>query len=239
MSISEQQKYTTVLRNGRTVGYYFGVPPLEEEQDYMSVTVPAEDRSSREQLQGRHFQFADRSILLELPLRKFRPAVSAGEKYKISMERDWRIEDVYSVASESFDNDPRFAIDKEQKDVALKNELLHWYIGVRKECEDTATFLYRDNLLIGFNLWRVKGPDGRVMLGAMSKQYQGTGHALSLYSATLCAMRDAGTDVLREYIAGSNTSSLNIHAMLIRFADGAFRFGSCRDIYQKERSLPV
>ena len=38
------QAYTAVLRDGRTVGWYMDMlPPAGEEQDYMSVTIPAED----------------------------------------------------------------------------------------------------------------------------------------------------------------------------------------------------
>ena len=233
------QAYTAVLRDGRTVGWYMDMlPPAGEEQDYMSVTIPTVDGLSARKLVRQGFAFADRSILLEVQLQRFRPTVPLGKKFTLSVTSDWDPEEIYNVACGSFETDRRFALDMEQKDTALKNEMLRLYIGVRKDKGDMASCLYRDGKLEGFNLWRVR-EGGRVMLGAVSAAYRNTGVAFPLYCQTLCAMREAGADVLSEYIASSNTASLDLHAMLIRCAGGAFRFGPCRDHYKKERPMPA
>ena len=232
--------YTTVLHDGRTVGYYIDTLPSKgEEQDYMSVTVQAEDKDSAQKLFHRGFRFADRSILMEIQLRYFKSTLTQGRKFDLSIKSNWEPEDIYVVACECFENDCRFALDWEQRDTELKNALLLRYINDRKNKGDVATCLYREGKLEGFNLWKIQENKGRIMLGAVSRSYKNTGIGFSMYSYTLCAMRETGINMFSEYIASSNLTSLNLHAMLIRFAGGTFRFGSCRDHYKKEQSASM
>lgn len=231
----EPQILSTVVLGGKTVKYYLRtMPPEEESGDYISVTIDADQPEIARELQRRGYLFTERSICLEVPLKKFTPTLGAGKKFRLSTS-DWQPEEVYAVASESFDSDRRFAVDMAQEDTALKNELLHQYIfGLKKEAA-SAVCLYQGDQLEGFTLWQfVQEKNARIRLGAVSKKYLNTGIAMSLYSQTLCAMKEAGAEVLDEYVATSNLSSLNLHAMLIRCCGGTFRFGLCRDSYRKE-----
>lgn len=228
------QVYTTVMQNGRTVGYYINIlPPEGTAQDYMSVTVPAEDKDSARELIRQGFVFADRSIPVEIPLGQFRQSLEPGTKFHKDVKDDWVPEEIFSLAKGSFETDCRFAVDIEQNDIALKNELLRGFIGQLREESTMATCLYSSDGLVGFNLWTLHGDVGRIVMGAIAEQYRGAGVALLLYSQTALAIREKRA-VLCDIVACSNTSSLNLHAMLIRYAGGTFRFGPCRDHYKKE-----
>lgn len=119
----------------------------------------------------------------------------------------------------------------------LKNELLQGFILEQKRQGVMATCLREGGELEGFNLWRVQGCAGRIILGAVSAQDQGTGISLPLYSCTLDAMKGRSL-VLRDIVASTNTASLNLHAMLARCAGGRLRFGPCIDHFKKAPAVP-
>lgn len=235
MSWMEQRTYETTLPSGRTVGYYVAtLPPEDAERDYMAVIIPSDGMSSYA-LMRRGFCFGGRSISLEIPLGRFRPAIAPGKKFRTMVGENWQKEEIFGLAKNTFDKDERFALDLAQTDTELKNELLHGYLGELKRQGALATLFYEGSSLEGFNLWLPNGADARIVLGALSARYRGTGLALTLYSHTLCAMKERGVEWLCDIIDSANTASLNLHAMLIKSAGGAFRFGPCRDHYKKER----
>lgn len=199
----------------------------------MSVTIPADDRTSADELVRRGFRLAERSIPIEIPLGRFQSSLAQGKKSRLLVRYDWDLKEVFSLAKNSFETDGRFALDMEQNDTALKNELLLGYISELKEVGAMSTCLYSSDGLEGFNLWVLQGDTGRVVLGAMAQRYRGTGMALSLYSQTAIAMRANNVVVLRDIVACSNTASLNLHSILIRNSGGVFRFGTCLDQYKR------
>lgn len=231
--------YSTVLQNGKTAGWYFNELPGAggPGEDYMSVSIPSYETEMAGALLERGFRAVERGIVMEMPVGRFRPAVSPGKKFGIAVQEDWRPETVFSVAKESFETDSRFAFGPAGENTALKNELLYGYLTeLKREGKITATFLSQEGRLEGFNLWNIQEGAGRVLMGAVSGRYRNTGIALPLYSHTVEAMRERGANTLRDIVASSNMSSLNLHAMLIRCAGGVFRFGYCQDSYRKERA---
>ena len=166
-----------------------------------------------------------------MPLKNFRPAVAPGKKFALTIGEDWDPEEIYSIAKETFASDCRFALDYAQADTKLKNELLYGFIRELKRKEFTATLIYNDKNIEGFNLWNIHEGKGRIFLGAISEKYRNSGIALSLYSHTAEAMRERDAGALRNIVSCTNTASLNLHALLARCAGGVFRFGNCRDNY--------
>lgn len=230
--------YKAVLRNGKTVGYYIDeLPDANASEDYISVSIQAEDTAASSELQRRGFFFAERRITIEIPLGKFQANLSPGRRFDLSVSDQWDVEEVFRIAAGTFHKDVRFALDSRQEDTELKNELLYGFILEQKRQGVMATCLRAEGELEGFNLWRVQGCAGRIELGAVSAQYRGTGIALPLYSCTLNAMKDSSS-VLRHNVASTNTASLNLHAMLARCAGGGFRFGPCIDHYKKAPPVP-
>lgn len=230
--------YRTMLRNGKTVGYYIDDFPdsAAEEEDYISVIVSAEDTYAAYELHRRGFRFMSRSLSLEIPLKNFRSAINPGKKFDMSVLNDWHPEEIYSIAKETFDRDSRFALDIRGEDTDLKNELLHGFIFEQKRQGTMATLLYREGQLVGFNLWSICDGTGRILLGAVSEKYRNTGIAMPLYSCTMNAMKEREADTLRDIVSTSNMASLNLHARIIQCGEGIVRFGHCRDCYKKERS---
>ena len=236
MNGSGPQSYSIALSSGKRAGYYIGMlPPADAGYDYISAAISADDEERAAALSRGGFRFAERRIAFEIALRGFCPAMPLGKKFRAAVETDWQPEAVYAVAKDSFERDCRFALDVSGKDEALKNELLCGYIRQLRERGATATCLYQDDCLEGFNLWTMNAAVGQILLGAVSAKYRGTGVALALYSRTAVCMKEQRDDaVMRNIIASSNTASLNLHAMLARSAGGAFRLGPCWDYYGKE-----
>lgn len=232
--------YRTVLQNGKTAGWYFNELPGAgaPEEEYMTVTIPSYETEMAGALLERGFRAVERSIVMEIPVDRFQPAVRPGKKFGIAVQEDWRPDTVFSVAKESFEADSRFAFGPARENTALKNELLYGFLTELKRGGGIiATYLSREGCLEGFNLWNIQEGAGRVLLGAISGRYRNSGVALPLYSHTVEAMRERGAGTLRDIVASSNISSLNLHAMLARCAGGAFRFGYCQDNYRKEQTL--
>lgn len=223
-----------ILQNGQIAAYYVDELPAENaKEDYISVELATGDRENALTLAQRGFLFADRRVVMEMPLKNFHPMLKAGKRFSLSVTDRWEEEEIFRVARESFERDPRFALDPRNEAAALKNELLYHFISSQKQQGLAATCLRREGQLEGFNLWQLQDGVGCIRLGAMSAQYQGTGVAMALYSHTLNAMREDGALLLRDLIMASNTSSLNLHAVLVRCAGGEFHFGTGRDYYLK------
>lgn len=229
------QTHRTVLRNGKTVGYYYDTFPNVEE-DYVSISMPACDPYQIVEAYRRGYILSDRGFEISIALKNFKSMIRPGKRFSVALTDDWESEEIYNIAKGSFSTDRRFALDLLQKDTELKNELLYDYIRELKKQGVHATCLYRDEDLEGFNLWGMDNDAGRIMLGGVSSRYQNTGVALSLYSGTMEAIRSqapSNSAVVCDEIGSSNTASLNLHAMLARFAGGEFRFGNCTDYYRK------
>lgn len=229
--------YRTVLQNGKTAGWYFNELPDAgtPEEDYTSVFLSSEEADMTGSLLRRGYSFIERSIVMEIPLDKFRSAVRPGKRSRIEVVEDWQPEAVFGIAKETFETDCRFGFDPARKDTGLKNELLCGFITeLRREGDTIATYLCQEERLEGFNIWHIRRGAGQVLLGAVSDRYRNSGIALPLYSRTAEAMKERGAGTLRDVVASSNLSSLNLHAMLVRCAGGAFRFGYCQDCYRKE-----
>lgn len=225
--------YQTTLRSGEKVIYYMGELPdtISEVEDYSIACIPTENAAAIKKLTGKGFAFFDRSISLEIPLKNFRSPLSPGRKFRFSVTENWRPEEIYEVAKDTFENDCRFALDPGNAE--LKNELLYGFIADLKQKSVMAACFYQEQNLEGFNLWNISAGKGRVLLGAVSPQYRGSGVAVPLYSYTVEAMKKSGANTLRNGASTSNAASLNLHAMLIRCAGGAFRFGSSCDFYRR------
>ena len=206
--------YRTALKDGKTVGYYFNDIPQNVTENYISAAVPSDNVSASKELFKRGFRFADRSLMMEFPIKDLSSPMRCGKKYSLSVTKDWSPEELYVIANDSFDSDHRFVFDN---DKTVKEQLLCGFIKDLKEQHLWATLMYHDDSLIGFNLWRINNGNGRIMLGAVSAAHKGTGIAVPLYSHTLDAMARNGADQLREFISSSNISSLNLHLLLTRF----------------------
>lgn len=180
--------------------------------------------------------FADRIIYTAINLTKWEmrmPMESRG-KYCYIVTDNWNAEEIYLTASEFFQKDCRFAVDRDKSDETLKNRLLAQYIYRRRREGYLATCCYAEYELAGFNLWRIREGKGRIVLGAVQKKYQHTGIAVYLYGRTLFAMKENGADTLADRISTANTASLNLHT---RLAQGAgIRFTKAEDWYIKSWS---
>lgn len=229
--------YSAVLRNGKTVGWYFNEPPDTgaAEKDYMSVAISSEETEMARRILREGYSYIERGIVMEIPINSFQPAVRSGKKFAFSVVEDWQPEEVFNVAKESFETDYRFAFGSEQENKELKNDLLHSFITelMFGGITTIATYLCQEGRLEGFNIWNVGEGTGQILLGAVSSKYRNSGIALPLYSYTVEAMKERGANTLRNVVASSNRPSLNLHAILARCAGGVFRFGCCQDFYQK------
>ena len=222
------------LQNGQTAAYYVDeLPDKNAKEDYISVELTAKDKENALILMQRGFFFTDRCVTLEIPLKNFRPMLKPGKRFSLSVTDQWDEKEIFQVAQKSFERDPRFALDLWNEATDLKNELLYHFISSQKQQGLTATCLRREGQLEGFNLWQMKDGIGCIRLGAVSVQYQGTGIAMALYSHTLNSMKEQDNTLLQDFIAVSNTASLNLHAMLARCAGGEFHFGIGIDHYLK------
>lgn len=231
--------YRTTLANGKTAGYYYGNVPENAAEDYISVAVPSEDCGSKTMLQRQGFCFAERSIMLEFPIRNFRSPMKTGKKYMFCVTQNWQTDEVFAAANGSFDNDCRFSLDAEHKDKALSAELLAGFVSELRKQRLYATLLYSGRELVGFNLWRTADGAGRIMLGAMSAERKNTGVAAALYAKTLEAMCENGAECLRDYIGSSNVSSINLHMLISRYCQNgggnSARFGNGYDYFIADR----
>lgn len=180
--------------------------------------------------------FADRILYTAISLTKWEmrmPTESRG-KYHYAVTDDWDVEEIYHIASGFFQKECRFAMDREKADETLKNRLLAQYLRQRREDGYLATCCYAGCELVGFNLWRLLEGKGRIVLGAVQKNYQQTGLAVYLYGRTIRAMREGGADTLADRISTANMASLNLHTRLAQ--GGGIRFTKAEDWYVKSWS---
>ena len=187
------------------------------DMDYV-IAISKEQRISCEAL---GFRFADRSMYTALRISDFRWEMPHGGKFTFTLSEDWRIEEIFRVASEHFGSDCRFALDCAKSDQNLKNELLCRYIGDLKQRGMTASLCWREKTLTGFTLWSVESGAARIYLGAVVKRYQHTGIALYLYGYTIQCMKKQGAWDLKDHIFTSNNASLNLHSMMGRYGGGS------------------
>ena len=230
--------YQTTLRSGKKVIYYMKALPdtMTEGEYYSMACIPTGDVAAAKRLHQEGFAFFDRSIFLEVPLKKFRLPISPGKKFRFSITGNWQPEEIYDIAKDAFENDFRFSLDPTRKNAELKNELLYGFITDLRQKSTMATCLYQEQCLKGFNLWNICAGKGRILLGAVSSRYRNSGIAMLLYAHTVEAMKESGAYTLRDFVATSNLVSLNLHAMLIRYAGGEFQFGSGWDYFRKENN---
>lgn len=223
------------LNNGKCVGYYYkeDLDNRLPEEDYAVLSIPSNESKYISGLLNDHFLFADRTLGMEMIMSNWEMNLNPGKKLSFVVSDDWDPEEIFSIAKGRFNNDCRFAVSSDMQDEEVKNELLHLFIIAMKEKRSMSTRCYKEGKITGFNLWSLEESVGRIFLGGVSDEYEGTGTGIYLYAQTIQSMKDNAVKIFLDYVSTSNLPSINLHIMLSHRGGVKLKIREGTDWYKK------
>ena len=204
--------------DGIYVDYY------DTEEPWGEIGPDAEDTARTIMLESDGFTFHNRTFLCEVPLWKLDQRLAKLVRADVKKD-DAFTEDIYELAGRAFVFDRRFHL-KKTYDQEFAAKVLRGYIDGWKAAGCFFFKCFYKDRLTGFTLIRqLNDTECENVLGAVEPEYQNRGMAFNLYVYMANALRELGYKYLYGRISTSNTSSINLHAML------GGKFSAVRDEY--------
>lgn len=188
--------------------------PLDKEKEaYYVVKVTSENTDKIMALICKGYRFHNRTIKAVIQLNNLPKNIERYIRYEVCQDKEISSE-IISLAEKSFDADRRFHLDMQFNQEQAK-KIIRGYLEEYNVKEHRVFKCYHKEKLIGFTICCIE--DERHfenVLGAVKKEYQNRGAAMSLYGYMLLKMKEEGYTEYCGRISTTNVSSLNLHIAL-------------------------
>ena len=197
---------------------------------YLRAELEPSELDAAEHLEKEGFFFADRTILLTIPLQKLNEDYARLCRFSVAPEEC--SDALYSIAEAAFTTDRRFHLSRRQ-DAQIAAKVIADYLEEAREAKNCFLVCRFRDQPVGFIAVKPYGEEQSfIQLGAVLPRYQSVGVAFSLYYCT--CKHEKANGIMRLYgrVSTANPPVMDLYAML------GGTFSAPLNVYLRERKLP-